>query len=941
MPRERHPQPGIHSRRGQRPGHLRSIVAPTLIGVFIALVSLFLLHPSSIPGSSLSRASYDLTLRVLDHPSPPTTDTSPLLVVYVDRRTFDTLGLAPSKPLDRSWHARLLQRLRRARSSIVLFDIVFDQPAPNREADQLLAQAIRDHGQVILGAEWHSSDLTLPNSPKVAIRSLSYPTSNLLAAASGHGFVFSLVDPDFTVRRHFSGFRDRAIPSLSWEAARRLELPVTTDPRLTDLPRWMNYYGPPLALPHVSFADALDPAITPDALFRDRIILVGARPTIGGFDERRDEWRNPLSRLGRGSPFMPAAEVHATELLNLVRSDWLWRLSPATESTAACLIAVALAFLVVPLRPPRLAAAAVAAEISLLFGVAYVANAHRLWIPWLIPAAIQIPAAISGSFLVHSVSWYRQRRRFLASIREQAALLDKAQDAILVLDHEGVPTYANPRARALYGWTHALPGEPGPREPTPPGDRNPAISQPDTGQQPGSPLQVEAPPSPTPSLREVLLATRHDGEWTGELHQRNAQGQPIVVECRATLIRNPGDPDPHPRFLFINTDVTERKRLQEQFLRTQRRESIGALAGGMAHDLNNALAPILMGIQTLRARSQDAATRRMLDIMENHTQRGAGMVRQVLLFARGQATASSPLQIRTLLNELHDLLRHSLPRDITLTVLAPDDLWPIQANPVQLQQVLLNLCLNARDAMPHGGRLTLAADNAELDHSEISDLPALRPGRHVMILVSDTGTGMPPEVLSHLFEPFFTTKPPGAGTGLGLATVASLVKAHGGDLRVNSHPGQGSTFEIYLPVPAPASPQSPAEPARGRGEFVLVVDDELSIRDLLREGLLAHGYRVLTASHPMEALSLARRHAERLSLVITGPGPGPTPGLSLAAILRREYPSLPLVIVTERADAAHPLDDGPGPTPPVLTKPFRLEDLLAQVHRVLNAQPDP
>ncbi|MCC6234673.1 MAG: response regulator, partial [Verrucomicrobiales bacterium] len=425
----------------------------------------------------------------------------------------------------------------------------------------------------------------------------------------------------------------------------------------------------------------------------------------------------------------------------------------------------------------------------------------------------------------------------------------------------------------------------------------------------------------------------------GELQQHNARGEPIVVESRATLIRDL-HAQPH-QVLFINTDITERKRLQDQFLRAQRRESIGALAGGMAHDLNNALSPILMGIQMLKARAGDDAMRRMLAIMESNTQRGAGMVRQVLLFSRGQEAVTGPVHLPALLRELEAVLRQSFPPAIEIIVLAPADLWTLQGNPTQLQQILLNLCLNARDAMPSGGRLTLAGDNADLTADELADLPNLRPGRHLMLLVSDTGTGIPPEIQARLFEPFFTTKPPGIGTGLGLATVASLVKAHGGSLRVRSTPGEGTTFEIYLPAASAAAatitaPDTAAPAAvRGSGQKILVVDDEISVREMLCEGLTAQGYAVLAASSGLEALALARQHREDLRLVITDWSLPVLGGEGLAGQLRAERPDLPLLLVSGTLSHAPELPALPGAPPLLLAKPFRFEDLLARIEQAL------
>ncbi len=879
----------------------------------LVLLAWLLTHPGSVPGARLARTSYDLTL-ALRGPAGLDPLSSPVVIVYLDRKSYQEEGQDPARLLDRRLYARLLRRLATVHSSWVIFDILFDQPSEDPGADAEFADALRAHGRVLLGAEWHRADEVRGSDARLAVRSVSLPTSNLLAAAAGYGFAFSRIDPDFVVRRHFPGFVDRGLPSLSWAAAERLRLPVTRLKASASTPRWLNYYGPPLTVPGVSLSDALDPEIVRDAMFRGRIVLVGTRPTAGRFDERRDEWRSPLSGWGRGVLFMPAVEVHATELLNLVQGDWLRRPDAAVEFSWMALAAGALAWGFLRLRPVSVAIAAIALEALVLGMVGVLVISWHLWFAWLIPAGVLIPAAVLESFLFHSVDWYRQRVRYLARIRDQAELIDKARDAIVVLDFSGSVVHANPRARQLYGWTTGRPGREGIHS---------AFG--------GDPGGME--------LDEILHEARRSGGWSGELQNIGADGRPMVMECRATLIRN-NRGTPH-EVLFINTDVTERKRLQEQFLRAQRMETIGTLAGGMAHDLNNALSPILMGIQLLRSRLSDQEVRRMLEVMETNTQRGAGMVRQVLLFARGHDDTRIPTAMGPLLREMENLLHHTFPAAVTLSVLVPADLWRVRANPTQLHQVLLNLCVNARDAMPDGGSLTLAADNAELDAGEAGQVPGLQAGRHVVVLVSDTGSGIPPGIQERIFEPFFTTKPAGKGTGLGLATVAAIVRAHGGGVRVKSQPGEGTTFEFFLPALPEAMTAEPLAPIpteapRGSGELVLVVDDELSVRDLLRVALTENGYEVVTASHAVEAMAVARQKGEALRLVITDWRMPGLDGGGLAAELRRLRANLPIIVVSGALNA---VTGGAGlPTPPVtvLPKPFRIETLLQRLQDMLK-----
>jgi len=386
--------------------------------------------------------------------------------------------------------------------------------------------------------------------------------------------------------------------------------------------------------------------------------------------------------------------------------------------------------------------------------------------------------------------------------------------------------------------------------------------------------------------------------------------------------------------LIINTDITEQKRLEAQFLRTQRMNTIGTLAGGMAHDLNNALAPILMGAQLLRRKTDDPQFHRLLEMMEANTHRSAEMVKQVLLFARGRGSELERLDPAPLVKELEKLVRETFPKSIQVESYLPDDLWPVQANPTQLHQVLLNLCVNARDAMPEGGRLSFAADNVTLTTDEAGAIPEGLPGDYVSLLVSDSGTGMTPEVKARIFEPFFTTKGEGLGTGIGLATVLRIVKSHGGFLSVETATGQGTTMEVFLPRAVETAPTGAVEPAaslpRGQGELILVVDDELAVRDLVAEGLTLQGYRVLTAGNGAEAVQIFQQHRNEVALLFTGAAMPVMSGRQTIQVLRQTRPSLPAILASgeEQADS-----DGVK----VLRKPFALDELIKAVNESLKA----
>ena len=391
--------------------------------------------------------------------------------------------------------------------------------------------------------------------------------------------------------------------------------------------------------------------------------------------------------------------------------------------------------------------------------------------------------------------------------------------------------------------------------------------------------------------------------------------------------------------LGIGRDITEKKQLQTQLLRAQRLESIGALAGGIAHDLNNILAPILMVGPLLRQTASDPDSRRMLDSVEACAQRGTNIIKQLLTFARGKPASRAPVPVRHFLNEMHKLICETFPRNVRSYVNVPKDLWFISGDVTQIHQALMNLCVNARDAMPGGGTLTLAAENVTLDETSTALAPEAEPGAYVRVSVTDTGLGIAAEHLDHIFDPFFTTKEVGKGTGLGLSTVLGIMRGHGGFVRVNSRVGQGTTFELYLPVSREAEGADTVGPdllsPRGQGEVILVVDDEATVLDLLCCALERHGYQVLTARDGAEALVLFGQHRSKVRAVITDMMMPGMDGPKLVEALRHLDGRLPILGMTGLAEQADMKGLADLPLQVLLTKPFTVVKVLAVLSQAL------
>lgn len=393
-------------------------------------------------------------------------------------------------------------------------------------------------------------------------------------------------------------------------------------------------------------------------------------------------------------------------------------------------------------------------------------------------------------------------------------------------------------------------------------------------------------------------------------------------------------------------DITERKALETRFLRAQRLESVGLISSGIAHDLNNVLAPIMLSVGLLRTRYRTAEDFQLLEPIEASVRRGSGIVQQILTFARGADGERVTIEPRILFKELGNLMRETFPRNLTHRLEIASNTRPVTGDPTQLHQVLLNLAVNARDAMPDGGTLTLRVRNEHFDEETARVIPGAQPGDYVCLTVADTGTGIPPDILEHLFEPFFTTKPRGRGTGLGLSTVHGLVRSHGGFVDVISVLGRGSQFRVFLPAStaiaaAPVNDPPPVRRRTGGGRHVLIVDDEEPILAVATSLLRRQEFSVLAASDGNEALELFRRHADQVTLLLTDLMMPRMDGVRLSQEIRRLRPDLPIVVMSGLTPLASESDNRDrlralGVTT-ILTKPYTEAQLLDAVDQALVA----
>ena len=497
-------------------------------------------------------------------------------------------------------------------------------------------------------------------------------------------------------------------------------------------------------------------------------------------------------------------------------------------------------------------------------------------------------------------------------IANQAALLDSARDAIIIrgLDHSIL--YWNRAAADLYGWSNEEAMGKSVRH-----------------------LLYRSPEDFDAAMASVLA----NGEWAGDIEQVARDGTILIVDCRWSLVL---DEQGNPESVFaVNTDVTLRRRDEETHLRAERMESLGTLAGGIAHDLNNVLTPLLMSVQLLAAEETDPDKLQTLAVIEASAKRGADMMRQVLSFARGVEGRRIHVDTTRLIADTEAFCREALSKLIRVHTRVAPGTWNTVGDPTQLQQVLVNLVGNARDAMSAGGDLRISARNVDVSMPFHYHLPA--PGRYVRIEVEDSGTGMPADIAKKIFEPFFTTKRTGEGTGLGLATSIATVRSHGGNIQVYSEPDVGSRFDVFLPAAAPepaanAKPTSPmvlsASIPQGKGQLVLVVDDEPDIRLVAKQALESYGYRTAVAGNGLEALEYLATFPGDTAIVFSDMSMPVMDGATMLGKIDVLYPKLPVLLASGLTTTVPESPEGVAGRD-FISKPYVAPELAAAVGRLL------
>ncbi len=518
-----------------------------------------------------------------------------------------------------------------------------------------------------------------------------------------------------------------------------------------------------------------------------------------------------------------------------------------------------------------------------------------------------VPAMVVGLYDIDEL------KRSEEKIREQAECLDVTHDAIIITNLDDTILFWNKGAENLYGWNvdEVL------------GKKSKLL------------LYTE---KQSEVLSEYYQKLQTQVEWRGELYQHDKTGKELLVEGRWTYMFNEtGKPK---NILFINRDITEKKKIENHLFRTQRMESLGTLAGGIAHDLNNIFTPMFLSFELIRRKIADAKVKNIVDTLETSAKRGASMVKQILVFARGGEGEKVVLTVSSIVREIGKIIKETFPQNIIVNTICPSGIWHVLGDPTQLHQIFMNLCINARDAMPNGGELHVEVENITVDQYYHSNAE-ITPGKYVMFIVADTGTGIPESIREKIFDPFFTTKEVGKGTGLGLATVHSIVKKYNGFIHLYSEEGKGTTFKIYIPAVNVEGEVLPTEEEqislpKGNKELCLVVDDELPILSTVYQVLENNNYRVITARDGEEAIVQYKEHNKEISCILMDVMMPRMDGITALQKLREINPVVKIIASSGLPSNEKLVQSPDYKANAFLMKPYSSTKLLTTLHKIIN-----
>jgi two-component system, cell cycle sensor histidine kinase and response regulator CckA len=521
---------------------------------------------------------------------------------------------------------------------------------------------------------------------------------------------------------------------------------------------------------------------------------------------------------------------------------------------------------------------------------------------------MRLISAIEAAFV--QIEREAARRRAESRSNEQAKLLDKAREAICAIDAEGCITFWNAGAERHYGWN----------------------AEDVVGRELRRMLYSRDPAAFEAARSHVLL----HGEWHGEMNPQTAAGDLPIMDSFWTLVTD--DFGVACAILIVDADITEKKRIELQLMQNQRLEMLGLLTGGIAHDLNNVLGPIVTAVEMLQERPGSEADDELLNIVKGSADHGVDLVRQLLAFARGDSGELSELSIDALVGSVLKLLYHVIPPGVEIKASIGDGLWRVNGDATQLRQALINLCINARDALPEGGEIELSVENTPVMSNAKCAVGEARPGRYVCFTVRDNGTGIPPQVIGRLFDAFFSTKQSGKGTGLGLSNIARIVKAHAGFLTVESAMGIGSSFHIHLPAANGAGanefPPSTRPLLRAR-EHLLLIEDNKALQTVFDVALSTRGFAVSATTTASDGLMLLRAQAGSISLAIVDLH---LPIEECAAVVREMRAISAQLSVAVLCGASPEHQEALSFDPPVelLPKAVTSENLIGTVARILG-----